>query len=79
MGNKSSVTSVSFPTSLSEEIEKVAEKEHKTKSGVIQDAVRQYLELRKWQKAQSKLSAIARKIGISNDDDIEVVIDGTRK
>lgn len=76
---KSFITSISFPKAIAEEIEEVAKKEQKTKSGVVQDAVRQYLELRKWQKAQIELSARARKMGISSEEDIEELVDEVRR
>lgn len=75
---KSYITSISFPKGIAEEIEKLAKKEHKTKSGVVQEAVRQYLELRKWQKAQMEVGARARKLGLSSDDDIEKLVDTVR-
>lgn len=76
---KSSITSISFPEAIVKEIGRVAKKEHKTKSGVVQDAVRQYLELRKWQQAQAKLSSLARRMGIGTDEDIEKLVDEVRK
>lgn len=76
---KSFATSVSFPGPIAKEIDSLAKREHKTRSGVVQDAVRQYLEMRKWQKAQAEVSARARRLGISGDDDIEKIVDEVRE
>lgn len=76
--SKNAIASISLPEALSKEIDRVAKKEHRTRSGVIQEAVRQYLELRKWQEAQREVSARARRLGLSTEADVERLIDEVR-
>jgi predicted transcriptional regulator len=75
---RNTITSISLPSQLSKEVDRVARTEHRTKSGVIQEAVRQYLELRNWQEAQREVSARARRLGLSSEDDVERIIDEVR-
>lgn len=76
---KNTVASISLPGEIIKEIEKVAKKEHRTKSGIVQDAVKQYLELRKWQVAQGEFAARARRLKLFSDDDVEGVVDEVRR
>lgn len=76
---KATVASVSLPAEMTKEIERLAKEEHRTKSGVVQEAIRQYLEMKKWHGLQNKLSAMARRLGVSSDDDIEEIVDRVRK
>lgn len=75
---KSSAASISLPTDIAKEVDKMAKLEHKTRSAVIQDAIRNYIEQRKWQELQAKISGRARKLRISSDDDIERLVDEVR-
>ena len=75
---KSSTASISLPEDIALEIERMAKKEHKTKSGVIQDAVRNYIESRKWQELQLKISPYARRLKIESDMEIEKIVDEVR-
>lgn len=76
---KASVISISFPSQLSKEMDKVAKAEHRTKSGFIQEAVRYYLESRRWKKLQRKITGRAREMGIETEDDIEALVDSVRE
>jgi metal-responsive CopG/Arc/MetJ family transcriptional regulator len=77
--SKASVISISFPSQLSKEVDKLAKAEHRTKSGFIQEAVRYYMERRRWRKLQRKISKRARAMGIETDDDIEALVDSVRE
>lgn len=76
---KAAVISISFPAQLSKEVDKLAKAEHRTKSGFIQEAVRYYLERRRWRKLQRKISGRAREMGIETEDDIEALVDSVRE
>lgn len=73
------VASVSLPAEITKEIERLAKEEHRTKSGVVQEAIRQYLEMKKWQNLQTKLSHLARRHGVETDGDVEKIVDEVRK
>lgn len=77
--SKASVISISFPSQLSKEVDKLAKAEHRTKSGFIQEAVRYYMERRRWRKLQRKMSKRAREMGIETEDDIEALVDSVRE
>ena len=71
---KSMVASISLPEDISKEIDQIAKVEHKTKSGIIQDAVRGYIEQKKWRELQMKVACRARKLKIESDADIEKLV-----
>lgn len=75
---KAAVISISFPAQLSKEVDRVAKAEHRTKSGFIQEAVRYYMESRRWKKLQQKVSLRAQKLGLASEDDVEDLIDSIR-
>lgn len=75
---QNAITSISLPKGLAKEVERIAKKEHRTKSGVIQEAVRQYLELRRWQQAQREVAARARRMGLAGEEDVERIVDEVR-
>lgn len=77
--SKAAVISISFPSQLSKEVDKMAKAEHRTKSGFIQEAVRYYLESRRWKKLQRKITGRAREMGIETEDDIEALVDSVRE
>lgn len=77
--SKAAVISISFPSQLSKEVEKIAKVEHRTKSGFIQEAVRYYLESRRWKKLQRKIVRRAREMGIDTEDDVEALVDSVRE
>jgi metal-responsive CopG/Arc/MetJ family transcriptional regulator len=76
---KTSTSSISLPEEIAKEVDLMARRENKTKSGFIQDALRSYIELRKWQELQLKISAQARRLKIESDEDIEKIVDEVRQ
>lgn len=77
--SRASVFSISFPAQLSKEVEHIAKLEHRTKSGFIQEAVRYYLESRRWKALQRKIASRTRKLGIESEADVEALINDVRK
>lgn len=76
--SKASVTSISLPVPLERELMKEAKAEHRTKSGLIQEAIRFYLESKRWKKLQRETAERARQLGIRSEDDVEDLIDSIR-
>ncbi|MBI1883728.1 MAG: ribbon-helix-helix protein, CopG family [Chlamydiae bacterium] len=76
---KSITTSFSIPKILEQELKKEARKEHRTKSGLIQEAIRFYLENKRWKKLQQDIILRASRLGISSPDDVEDMVDEERK
>ena len=76
---KTSTSSISLPEEIAKEVDLMARRENKTKSGFIQDALRSYIELRKWQELQLRISSQARRLKIESDEDIEKIVDEVRR
>ncbi len=77
--DKTTVTSISLPSSLDRELAKEAKNEHRTKSGMIQEAIRFYLESKRWKKLQQDISLRANRLGIHSEEDIERLVDEIRE
>ena len=72
------ITSISIPSQLASEVEKEARAEHRTRSGFIQEAIRYYLEQRRWKKLQRDIAVRADREGIRSEEDVERLIDELR-
>ena len=75
---KSTTTSISLPSILEKELEREAKAERRTKSGMIQEAIRYYLENKRWRKLQRETAERARQLGIQSEEDVEDLIDSIR-
>lgn len=71
-------TSISLPAALEKELSQEAKKEKRTKSGLIQEAIRFYLENKRWKKLQQDISYRAAKAGIRSEEDVEEIVDEIR-
>jgi CopG family transcriptional regulator/antitoxin EndoAI len=76
---QSKVVTVSIPPQLLKQAEKLAQKEQRTKSEVVRDALRLYLNLQSDKGFRLAVRERAKALQLQNDDDIERVIDGVRK
>ncbi|MBO8129161.1 MAG: ribbon-helix-helix protein, CopG family [Peptococcaceae bacterium] len=72
------VWSVSLPPLLARQAEELAQKEQRTKSEMVREALRQYINLRKYETVQMTASARAGELGIQDENDIERLIDQER-
>lgn len=66
--------SISLPPRLVKEAEKAAKEEHRTKSELIREALRQYLEGRRLRKLQAYGTKQARELGIVSKDDVDRLV-----
>lgn len=73
------ITSVVLPRSLEQRLKSYAQKRGKTKSGLIQEALWDYLERRDIEPIERKLQAKARSMGIESDADVVHLIHEARK
>lgn len=69
---------VSIPPLLSKEALKIAREESRTKSELIREALRRYLENRTFDRIRQKLSRRFQRMGIKTEEDIERLIDEGR-
>jgi len=72
-------TSITLPEKLEEELRSRAEAEHRTLSGILQEAARFYLNIRKWEALQQELSLKARAMGIKTEADVNRLVHELRK
>jgi len=76
---KYKVVNISMPEELFKEAEKLTREENRTRSELYREAIRQYIETRKWQKLQRETAERARKLGITSEEDVERIISEIRK
>ncbi len=72
------ILSLSLPPELLREAERIAKKEGRTKSELFREALRRYIQDRKWRELQEYGMRQAQKLGIK-ETDVERLIDEYRK
>ncbi len=65
---------ISLPPGMEHEALMVARQEHRTKSELVREAIREYVASRRLQAIQRTLVAKARQRGIRTEDDVDRVI-----
>ncbi len=71
--------SITLPEALEEELRAQAEAERRTLSGIVQEAARFYLNIKKWEALQQELMPKGRKMGIRTEADADRLVHGLRK
>lgn len=66
--------SITLPAEMEKELQKVAKEEHRTLSGVLQEATRFYLNTKRWEALQKEISIKARAAGIQTEEDVVELI-----
>lgn len=69
---------VSIPPPLSKEAERAAHEESRTRSELVREALRRYLEQRSFLLAKSRIAEKLRQLGIRTEEDVERLIDAGR-
>ncbi len=69
---------ISIPPPLSKEALRVAKEEYRTRSELVREALRRYLENRTLDRIRHKLSKRLHALGVKNEHDIERLIDEGR-
>ncbi len=70
--------SITLPKTLAAELQKVARQEHRTLSGVLQEAARFYLHTRQLEQLQRECSVQAMRMKIHSEDDVDRLIHASR-
>jgi len=70
---------ISLPPKLVKEAEQLAREENRTKSELVREALRLYLEERRWRKLQLKTALQAQKLGIRTEEDVDRVVHEIRR
>lgn len=71
-------TSITLPERLEGELRVQAEAEHRTLSGILQEAARFYLNIRKWESFQQELAPKARAMGIKTEEEVNRLVHESR-
>ncbi|HLC43270.1 MAG TPA: ribbon-helix-helix protein, CopG family [Methylomirabilota bacterium] len=69
---------ISLPTDLLREAQRVAKEEARTRSEVIRDALQQYLASRRWQHLRQWGTETAKRLGLKNEADLQRLLDKVR-
>ncbi len=69
---------VSLPTDLLRETQRVAKEETRSRSEVIRDALRQYLASRRWQRLRQWGAETAERLGLKTEADLQRLLDDVR-
>ena len=70
---------VSLPPRLIKEAERVAKEEDRTKSELVREALRMYIEERRWRKLQRATAIKAQALGIKTEEDVDRLVHSVRK
>ncbi len=78
LGKYKTVT-LSMPEEIFEQAEEVAKEEGRTRSELFREALRQYVDMKKWRKLQRETAERARSLGITSEADVERIIGELRE
>jgi CopG family transcriptional regulator / antitoxin EndoAI len=70
---------VSLPPNLVREAERTAKEEDRTKSELVREALRMYIEERRWRKLQRETAARAQALGLQGEEDVVRLVRAGRK
>lgn len=70
---------ISLPPKLVREAERTAKEEHRTKSELVREALRLYLEDQQWRKLQKHTALKAQALGIRTEEDVDRLVHAVRK
>ena len=76
---QSKVVTISIPPRLLRETEKLAKREQRTKSELVREALRLYLDVRGDERFKRAVRARAKALRIQTENDIERIVDEVRQ
>ena len=76
---KYKVVTLSMPEDIYEQADEIAKEEGRTRSELFREALRLYVDTRKWRKLQRETAERARSLGITSEDDVERIIGELRE
>lgn len=75
---ESKKVSITIPSDLLSKLKQLSGREHRSLSGVLQEAARYYVRIREFEDLQLILSKRARELGILDEDDLEELLDSSQ-
>ncbi|OGS27788.1 MAG: hypothetical protein A2297_09970 [Elusimicrobia bacterium RIFOXYB2_FULL_48_7] len=70
--------SVTIPTALASRLDKLQKEEMKSCSGIVTEALKEYVDWQQFKKMQKELSIMAKVKNVTTQDDVEKIIHGLR-
>ncbi len=70
---------ISLPPKLGREAERTAREENRTKSELVREALRMYLEERRWRKLQRQTARRAQALGVRSEEDVDRLVHEARR
>ena len=70
------VVSISLPPDMNNDIQELAREERRSVSELMREALRQYIALNTWKKAQKQARKVAKKKGITPEDIQDIIDEG---
>ena len=70
---------ISLPPALVREAERTAKEENRTRSELVREALRLYLEERRWRKLQRNTAFRAQALGLRTEEDVDRLVHAVRK
>jgi len=70
---------ISIMPDFFKEVERIAKEENRTKSELIREALRRYIEDREWEKLTRYARLKSSETGVKTEEDIQQVVDESRK
>jgi CopG family transcriptional regulator/antitoxin EndoAI len=74
MLGKYKVVTLSMPEETYKQAEDIAREEGRTRSELFREALRQYIDTKKWKTLQRETAERAKDLGITSEEDVERII-----
>lgn len=69
---------ISLPTNILRETERIAKEEVRTRTDVIRDALNQYVVSRRWQRLRQWGAQTAKRLELNTEEDLQNLLDRVR-
>ena len=69
---------ISLPTNILRETERIAKEEVRTRTDVIRDALNQYVASRRWQRLRQWGAQTAERLELKTEEDLQTLLDRVR-
>lgn len=73
------IMSLSLPPEMVREVERIVKKENRTKSELFREALRKYIDDKRWLEIRQWGLKISQELGVSTEEDVDKLIHQYRK
>ena len=75
----SKIMTLSLPPEMVKEVERIVKKENRTKSELFREALRKYIDDKRWLKIRKWGLKTSRELGVSTEEDVDKLLHQHRK